>query len=226
MSTKIYNGYKIKRMNLMQLSKFSGRVKADIKNIYKEYYGKLFTELMVSFYDKVQNGSTYNDILKDFKIETNVTDAYFCAYTVIRHFNDKIKTTQERNPLFDFDTSIHILPVDNKILALLYTDNRDITKLWESYKEVSSYYYFDNTDKPERISDKNWEQRAIDWEKAMPTYVPNDFGFTLTCDFTPNCLMWDEIKKYIPSDDFRTNKAGGSNKIIKPITKDILYDKI
>ena len=48
----------------------------------------------------------------------------------------------------------------------------------EQQKHLSDFQYWNNTDRPEEISEKDWEKRYHLWEKAIgPEYFLPDHGF-------------------------------------------------
>jgi len=87
-----------------------------------------------------------------------------------------------RDPILDwsFEMTFHPLAC-GKILGITYTEQPDFQQAWLDKWFVEEYFYFDNTDKPEAITDADWEQRERDWEEALPGVIaPSMAGFTAT----------------------------------------------
>jgi hypothetical protein len=88
---------------------------------------------------------------------------------------------------YSIKTEIAIFPLKNKILTIFYGE-RDFEKIWTKNKEVSFYGFWDNTDRDEKCSSKEWSQRKKDWQSVLVgdglSGVPaiEGFGFQFTND--------------------------------------------
>jgi hypothetical protein len=119
----------------------------------------------------------------------------------------------ERDPFFDIGCELSIHPVtDNKgkaaILLLLYCEHRTYEKLFKRIVKARPYEYFDNTDRPEEVSEKEWQVRRRLWEKALPGVcapVERGYGFNCITNLSVNYFLIgvDAFIKHIPSDDDR-----------------------
>lgn len=50
----------------------------------------------------------------------------------------------------------------------------------EQQKYLSDFQYWNNTDRPKEISEKDWEKRYYLWEKAIgPDYTIHNHGFMM-----------------------------------------------
>ena len=82
--------------------------------------------------------------------------------------------------------SVIFYPLKNKTLLTIHSN--EFEKECATGLKAKPYYYFDNTDKPEEISEKDWEIRYKEWKKVMePTWTPSLQGFNI-----------DLIEKYLP----------------------------
>jgi hypothetical protein len=57
-------------------------------------------------------------------------------------------------------------PETNRILALLYAGSK-IEEVFTGQPEVTEYGYWDNTDQPEDVTDEEWEERRVTWDRCL-----------------------------------------------------------
>lgn len=70
-----------------------------------------------------------------------------------------------------FDLSLSYFP--EKQLALIYGQNEKFYHRLLQSDTVEDYVFWDNTDKPEDISDEDWATRGADWDDAFAYVNPN-----------------------------------------------------
>lgn len=124
----------------------------------------------------------------------------------------KIVATRQRDPEVDFETSVVLYPVPilvdkhKGLLARFFTEHEEITDLWEGIPKVHAYPYWNNTDRPEELTKRQWDQRARTWEKTLDRGPGMIFEF---CgNFYDNSLpvpMKDEVIAAFPSFDDRVD---------------------
>jgi len=202
MSTKIYNGYKMpKSLELLQDFIMDFRDKAE--KVVMHDLTKLTAEMTSYNVDRFFFNSLKEPELADSALQK-----------VMRLIDDeysKIKKTKERNPTYDFECEISVLVPkgSDKILLLLFTEQKNLKSLFESYEFIDEYSYWNNSDKPDDISDVEWGQRKIDWDKALPgSGVParNGLSFELIGEWLP-MIDVSEVIKNMPSFEDRCKKV-------------------
>ncbi len=113
---------------------------------------------------------------------------YSACLMALHGLHHKIKATNRRMPQFDFTMNMCLVPTKSKILALLYTERNEFTKVWERTQGVHRYCYWDNTDKPNNVNQKAWDARGKEWDKALgEKCIPASVGFT-----------WDPVAGHLP----------------------------
>lgn len=107
----------------------------------------------------------------------------------------RIQITHERNDSFDFYGSICVMSNENisgnKTLFLVYgslledyfnelldSEDPDDIAFVKKYG-IEEYMYYNNTDRPDVLTEEEWDLRRQDWDYALPTGVPSDAGITL-----------------------------------------------
>lgn len=92
----------------------------------------------------------------------------------------QIKVSSSRDPEVDPQFELMFIPMKDKTLALLYTEQKAFKKLWESTRGVKDYHYQNSTDKPNSISAKEWKQRRNNWEEVLGNSPPIKRGVIAT----------------------------------------------
>lgn len=230
MSTKIYNGYKIKNLNALELKEFIKELQERVQIIYKEKFFKTFCIDMVDTLDdltvldakyketkdateiekyliklyKVQEpmsrvvSSYFVDTKQDLSMDKilNWFDSY-CGSSVevflnkINLFNDRVKITNKRQPAYDFQSEICVYPMQDKILFQAWGEvdsllekiclsRKKVDKEFRKKYELTYYGYWNNVDKPNNVTKKEWLQRFTDWDIALPGLgVPVENGLVV-----------------------------------------------
>lgn len=179
MSTKIYNGIKIKNPgSIFDLNKKMSNISQEviipesIKALNKISANNAVEELVRAIY-KNNYGSGDEKISIRGKIIESIND--------INDRRGEVSRTQRRDPVVDTDASIVVIPTKNgELLAIPFINMRGIEDLFLKHIEHEDYGYWNNSDQPDGVSDESWDQRRKAWEEAMPTDIPSESGFTFT----------------------------------------------
>lgn len=220
MSTKIYNGYCMpKSLDLLEDFMIDFREKG--QEIIIQNLTKLTAGLTSYNVDRFFFGTLDDEQLAD------------CAISkVMRHIDNEyktIRTTRQRNPLFDFECEISVLVPKNseKTLLMLFTEQKELKELFESYEYIKEYFYWDNTDMLETVSEEEWKQRSKDWDAALPgSGVParNGLTFELVGDYLP-IIDVEDILGNMPSFEDRCKKVA-KEKVSSYIKDQSVWDKL
>lgn len=202
MSTKIYNGYKMpKSLDLLQDFMMDFREKGQ--------------EITIKNLTKLTAGLTSYNVDRFFFGSLDDVQLADCAISKVwRYIDDeykKVRTTRQRNPLFDFECEISVLVPKNsdKTLLMLFTEQKDLKELFESYEYIEEYYYWNNSDPLETVTEEEWEQRSKDWDAALPdSGVPARNGLTLELvgDYLP-IIDVEDVLENMPSFEDRCKKV-------------------
>ena len=194
MSTKIYNAYKFnENYNLYELNKIMDQLREEVteqcnrdiitrmisKTLrfynFKQYHGDALVKEMIEK-TKTENNKekTIHKIWK--YVLANKWDMVYIELCF--DYKDKIFSPHE--DINDYKCLLQILPTKDKILAM-YFGNKDIQKYIKKRTDLFSDYHYQNIcEKPDCLSDKEWEIRKDDWEQALgPDYTPSSHGFTV-----------------------------------------------
>jgi hypothetical protein len=187
MSIKIYNGYKLKEdLSLRALEDKTTQLKrliqsqADqlfkhhsINEIYYMYdLYKMFPE---KFYERYKKITGY-----EYRQEPKVDKSIFIL-DVVMGVKRMVKSARQSEalPFYNLEACIHIIPIKNKTLILWYGESDQLRTIFECQDWIEGYHYQNQADRPEDLSEEEWELRRLDWEEALPNGVPSDRGFTV-----------------------------------------------
>lgn len=95
------------------------------------------------------------------------------ATKVIKYLNEKIGGVHHVAELV-------FIPCGNQMFVMYFGDPTYRSVISEDTEHYLDYHYQNQVDKPEHISDAEWEQRERDQEKAIgPDYVPANHGLSV-----------------------------------------------
>ena len=166
MSTKIYNGVRFKAKTLSEIIKQLHKVSEDaVKNtvdLFKQndfYFNLLY------------------HVAKKYEKENNSTiDSSFELGLALQ---DILKKSDNPFPLL-FNVTIF----ENKgiFYGIYFDDSNNNYKLLFDNDIVEDFHYQDQSDRPENISNEEWDERCEVWEEIFdeisPAWVPSEAGVT------------------------------------------------
>jgi hypothetical protein len=217
MSTKIHNGYALPKMSAYQLGEFIKALRVKLLPIAKRIiFAQIASDTAEAIDEITINKIEKNRFLWDLKLTEEQREEIRFDYPVVGQaarvsewLYENIKKTSQRNPSYDFQFSACFFPMKDKVLALVYHEQKLLKIAWERMKGVRDYSYWDHSDKPDEVTSKEWNARIRNWDKAIESggaRVPADNGLTwelLSDSFMFMCIrdgkLKDEVLKYIPS---------------------------
>jgi hypothetical protein len=212
MSTKIYNGYCLPKLSLDNLYSlllpFGEKIREEAKKQIITLEAKLCSVIIDDIACGIFNPKGWEvEGVKLIYREENKTNPIIDVNFYLYSKSKKIKTTNYRDDIYDFSCSVSLIPISDKILALFYGEKKEYREIWEKISGVKPYSYWDNTDRPEELSDVEWSERGDEWDKALgeesiPALV--SFNFDAFCDQFPYPSSKD-ILPHIPSFDKRVD---------------------
>lgn len=202
MSTKIFNGYCMFSCSLQELQSFSMELRHKIQEELINLYYKKILEISTFEHDKATIASFPTQPLK--------TNLLWKAQSKIQSKFYEIQRTQIRNPSFDFSFDLTLIPIKDKILIMIFTEQESFKKVFLSFPQIIPYPYFNNCDKPTTISNKEWKTREKEWDTALLPYdIPALQGFSVECVNYLPLVFAENLKTYehlIPTLEERIHK--------------------
>lgn len=168
MSTKVYNAFKIDTNDIYEVQNILKGHHATVKEISKDK--------IIDFLIK----SAVEDFDKD-HINKKDTDKNYIsiANQEMQERQREIQKTRSRDPEVDFDAEIAIFPLEGKFYGIYYSEQDEFYEDLLKQPNISEFSYYNNTDKPDNISEKDWQERERIWDIIFDgNGLPCEVGFT------------------------------------------------
>lgn len=207
MSTKIHNG-SIVHKTFMDTYPLIEHFRKKVQMMAQEKINTEAVKLATGFYD-----------LHTMGLDKEKTSPILRAMWLINDAQNEIERTNRRNPQFDMSCELLVFLEKNRTLVIVESEQRQFLDFWLSIPSVNEYMYFNNTDKPDKISEKDWDKRYDDWMQFLDrkdgAFFPAP-GLTVKCvNVTLPCSMdRDDLRPLIP--DFE--------KRVEMIAMELVYD--
>lgn len=243
MSTKIYDAYRIKIPSGKGLLCFLDTIKtecikAESDRIWKMIVEKAVNIIDAGIYHKVNNLPPENYIAniyeccgedpyyrEQMKKWFNYQYALNISKQIIKRKIESVDTEEFLTNLdYCISNSLCMFPFDDHIFLMSFgrSANNVMERIlkneeWSSFRQkyqLEDYHYQNQTDKPDDISESDWDKREADWKEAMPTGIPSadgicveiiDSGFRLFT-LSDKYKTETDISEYIPSKEGRINE--------------------
>lgn len=206
MSTKIYDGKKLCDISLYELNQFYKQLRKELIPVVKREYNKLVAKVAQEIYVYMKTGiypGEYGLNLKEIQEKQHTWNAFNILDYANKFVRDTVMRTssavfvKDAEPDADFDVSLCVFPIKNKILCIPQANHPVLNKVLCDRPEFIEYGYWNNTDPPSNVSASEWEQRKLDWTEALPGVgVPREHGIVIKVIDSPLdaiCYL-DEVK--------------------------------
>lgn len=194
MSTKIYNGIKFKSRNLTEILSQLQTIRNILLNICgsEEYVPQ---ENLIEFinYKKLISNIDDNESKLMFGIHRKIQDAII--------LND-----EDVRWLIPFNVTVFVIPFeDGNFYGGLFCDNNIARYYFNDY--IEDFHYQDQTDKPDDISDEDWEKRRIIWDKIFESFWTfHESGFKYEVLNGNDFCLWGRVENAIKTIKNETNE--------------------
>lgn len=216
MSTKIYNGYKL-NVTWPELMPYLKKIKKEFEIIRQEL---ALTHMAQKLTNQIDLSLCGFEDKKEIKL-----------WLMPIELRDEAERAQNSASLLagrDYSANLLVLPHEGHFLVLFYDNGcREYTAKWESLPEVSDYHYQNSTDKPEEISEPDWDSRKIAWDQVLPgSGIPSENGLTFDLLNSKNwySLSSKEIFNFVPPYENRVHAVVERN-LRQSFEKQWLSDK-
>lgn len=206
MSTKIYNGYKIAGIEtLSEASRMLHLFRDKIEKKCEELTAIKVAELATDVVDRRALKLKIYDI-KLGKCEAK-TGPMSWAYSILTDRRKQVDSGY-REPEFDFSCEISLIPYRKSVLALVYAEQEEYFKIWNSLPLVADYAYYNNTDRPRGIKASEWKERGEAWDEALGHRPPCEVGLSFSCmgKYSYPHPDVEEVLHHVPSLETRASQ--------------------
>lgn len=136
------------------------------------------------------------------------------ATYALNEFRQALKNMREheRHPLADTDFNMSLTPHNGYVYGMVFTEEYRWFKSWLKQPGVEEYSYQNQTDKPNHITAKAWQERAETWCAVldkMPGSVPAGASFSFESNANNTVVPIKKIIAHIPSLTERAKHIAG-----------------
>lgn len=211
MSTKLYDFFRWKTIDIHYLYDKLQRFRQEVAlPIIKKDFNYILAKHSSTFLDDyllLQTEDKNNDYFNSMK---NKTVFSFMTEEYEKILYD-IEYKKMPNPLWDFEWNIMIFFHDGKMYGKNFSEYSKFNSLFETHfkDEKESFEYYDNTDRPEGISEDEWTERRIIWDAILDNEPPINRGLNFQISGMPKNIFFNDFWEMEPEekDEFDLKRA-------------------
>jgi len=220
MSTKIFNGYALgfsAMTPIWEIDLWAQQLRSRIGHVERQLRAKLFASTTATLIDRVcllEASEHLLPLVNEMTGATSLSEHQSQYRVIIDHIagrEQKIRTTQQRDPLYDFECNVQVLHASgrNLLLAMLFTEQAAFRIIWRRMPGVREYAYWNNTDPPAYLTKEQWQRRERDWDKALGDEgIPSLRGFNIECQHVYGHPAMEDILGAMPTFAARARERG------------------
>lgn len=191
MSIKIYDGLRMPTMPMAKFQAWLDNLRIILTPIAHEKINKEIIKRAVDEYD-------LNTFLPNRTVKKS--NLIISAWGDVVGEYSEVKKTKRRNPLVDVECEILFHFRGKFIYMIPYTEVETYKEIIQSLPNIQEYGYWNNTDKPEAISQGEWRQRRNTWNAILNNTFPYKAGLLWTLIGDYDLPIPDKnIIHYVPS---------------------------
>lgn len=224
MSTKIDHGYRLTARpgEALNLFAFTRDLRDVLRPLWERAQLTALAEIATTYLDRTEHptpamparqGEPASEESVDGKVSAKTTMPLSEALREVTAAAKSIRTTGQRNPDLDFQCEVTFLADPNHdpahiLYVLLFTERDDYTRAFEAMPQVSEYAYWNHSDRPEHLTDEQWEERRITWDRVLGRATPATHGLSWKLAGTYDGIMptRDNLASHIPDIQWRAHK--------------------
>lgn len=164
MSIKIYDGLRVKNAREENVIEKLDSLKPLFKEVLKKTIAR---KISIEYFNMVDNVFNKDDAPLPFEYAQNILNKEI----------EKIKNNKN-SIMFQHDFVIYVKQYKSDVyLYPFYRELEDLNILREKMPELEEFGYWDNTDKPDEISNSHWNKREKIWSEVYNKYTFEESGF-------------------------------------------------
>lgn len=173
MSTKIHDGYRLPADTSM--FGLLRELRKSITPTYEDLYATAVVRQATFDADDILRGDTNES--GTVKVSSPLT----AAVLTLDRAHHQIAKTGQRNPGLDLNFEVVVMcdPQDpGDLYAIIYTEQDAYRDAWNRIEGVEPFGYWNNTDRPDDITDDEWDSRRRTWNRVIPDLTaPSTIGW-------------------------------------------------
>jgi len=208
MSTKIYTGFALPSLTTKQAMNLLGSLRPAIQALVDQKHRKLLAERIVEYVDGYVLARHLKEALAPAVVEREGKMAYFECIQRLQEEQEKCRGGFRREPLVDCDVELglYMLPKSGKIIGIAYEERVGALEHLLTVPSIVEFAYFNNTDRPEELSAREWSRRARVWTRVLRDAESARFSMR----WQPDPILPRDMKPFIPSLEERAKRAAAN----------------
>lgn len=173
MSVKIHHGWKIQTPDLSSLILFFEGFRARAWDVFRSHHARAVAARAALRFDCARLGLTLSSLRNDMS-DPALTEAspIHGAIEEIAEAYRRVKAEPCRDPQNDWECEADLYPGCDTSLLLLHAEQSFYAEILGNTRGVEHYPYWDNTDRPEDVSEREWKRRGEEWKEAIGPGAP------------------------------------------------------
>lgn len=195
MSTKIEHGYQLPALQTKELFAWTKRLKARFEAGVPARIRAEVTKQATQLLDTCHTDRLFK--LRRPAIRTETWADSTPLSITFHNVQDELKESQRRCMRDDHLLEVTILEAEGKLLCLLHNRSRYVETWFRKHSGATPFPYWNNTDKPDPLSQKEWDNRGRLWDKALGNNTPLASGLGFQ-SHDPSSYLW-QVKEQAPT---------------------------
>lgn len=198
MSTKIYNGFKLKITDIFELHEKMNELRAEFKPMVK-------SKMVDFFVDIVAHSIDHNTLHPS----GNSFSPYQLAFNKFNEQQEEVRTRRFNDSFVDYSFALCIFPFEGNFYGMYYTNQQDFAEIWKDKPYVEDFHYQNQSDQPEEISEEEWNERERIWNGILDINdIPslNGFEYKIVLEETYDYPNVQEVINALPSFEKRVEE--------------------
>ncbi len=169
MSTKIYNGFCVNAGSAHANLQLLGRLKSAVQGLVDKKHSALVAQRLVHKVDVFCVNAHSKEPLHESLAEIANSSIWWTVVDKLHEEQRECRRSQERSPLVDCDVELFLRldPESGKLLGYLQEERVGVHSLLLQSEGIEDYGYWNNTDKPDDVTEEAWEERAAAWNRVL-----------------------------------------------------------
>lgn len=188
MSTKIYGGFRVSSaegIGFLGLQALLNDLSAKLTEVARFETNKHVLRSAIERFD--QDSLRKCGFLKESETEgderdsdEDARDGYITgAILRLLERTAKVEQTHRRDPSIDMGCEVVLFPHESGLYGIAYAENRAIENAFFASEGIERFAYWNNTDRPDDVSEEAWEVRGRLWHELLPgSGVPAECGLS------------------------------------------------
>lgn len=205
MSTKIYTGFALPSLTTKRALNLLGSLRPAIQALVDQKHRSLLSERIVEYVDGYVLARHLKEALSPAVAERANQTAYFECTGRLQEEQEKCRGGFRREPLIDCDVELglYMLPKSGKMVGIVHEERVGALEYLLTVPDITEFAYFNNTDRPDELSAREWSRRARIWTQVLRDKESAHFSMR----WQPEPTMPRDLKPYIPSLADRARRA-------------------